>query len=68
VYESKQYELQQFTNLSLKTQKGLDAYFVKVYPPDHVNRFITEFDTKEWQQAFGRNRKRESKGFIELNF
>jgi hypothetical protein len=48
--------------------RGLDAYFVKVYSKDSNERFISDFDSTEWQHIFSKNRKMDNKGFIQLNF
>lgn len=37
----------------LKTNKGIDSYFVRVFPVGHPDHFITQFDIIEWQEVFG---------------
>lgn len=46
----------------------VDAYFVKDYPEDHSRRYITNFDRIEWLHLFSTDRRRNKKGFIQINF
>ncbi len=52
----------------VKKYTGVDAYFVKDYPADHPNRFVTDFDMTEWLFLFSTDRRRRNKGFIQINF
>lgn len=46
----------------------LDCYFVKDYPENHLNHFITLFDKTEWLYLFSTDRKKNPKGFVKINF
>lgn len=41
---------------------------LKVYPPTHKYHFHTEFDKQEWAFLFCTDRKKNSKGFVQLNY
>lgn len=49
-------------------QSYIDCYFVKNYPEDHSKHFITLFDKTEWLHLFSADRKRNAKGFVQINF
>jgi len=68
IYEEKIFELQKINSQDLKRENSIDAYFVKVYPEEHPNYFITKFDISEWTHLFSSNRKKENKGFIKIKF
>jgi hypothetical protein len=67
VYEAKEKQLSQYMEDEFEA-KGLDLYFVKIFPENHKQRFITDFDKVEWLHLFSTNRKKESKGFLQINF
>lgn len=58
------------TELSVlkSTLRLVDAYYVKEYPSEHPNHFITNFDRIEWKFLFSTDRKKRKKGFVQLNF
>ena len=63
------YNLYQEKLIALKeTYQGLDCYYVKNYPENHPNRVISDFDRIQWLFFFRTDRKKQNKGFIELNF
>jgi hypothetical protein len=51
-----------------KMHPNLDCYYVQQYPKNHKKWNISVFDRTEWLFLFGTNRKKQAKGFIELNF
>lgn len=63
-YEALEKDLRALKHISTH----LDCYFVKVYPQDHPSRFLTEFDQIEWLHLFSTDRKKNPKGFVQLNF
>lgn len=63
------YEEHEITIRALRNKFSLmDCYFVKKYPIEHPNYFISTFDRTEYLHLFSTDRKRNSKGFIQLNF
>jgi len=49
--------------------KGLDGYFVKIYPKNHRLHYLYEADRAFWNYQFSYNtRTRKNKGFLQLNF
>lgn len=67
--EEKYYLLYMGACMDLKSKyKYLDCYYVQVYPKNHKKENVTVFDRTEWLFLFSTNRKKQSKGFIELNF
>ncbi len=57
----------------LKMTKGIDSYFVRVFPVTHSDHFITQFNAIEWQEVFGYSRRDENnmihrKGIVQVNF
>lgn len=63
IYEERENDLRAL----MKKYTGVDAYFVKDYPADHPNRFVTDFDMTEWLFLFSTDRRRRNKGFIQIN-
>ena len=57
-----------------KQFKGLDTYFVKVFPENHPSEFIYKLDKTEWNFQFSFSRmntktgKSSKKGFVQINF
>ena len=45
----------------------LDVYFVKVYPNDDPNYFLTNFDKLDWQFFFSRDRQNRKKGILKIS-
>jgi hypothetical protein len=74
VYEKLKKEIEaKFTMKGASKYYGIDAYTIKVYPEHHQFHQLTLSDTVYWlhlfsKTKFNRNKKRYSKGFIELNF
>lgn len=63
------YESLESTLRELKRNfKFVDSYFVRVFPEEHPDHFITKFDQVEWANLFSTDRKKHKKGFIQLNF
>lgn len=46
----------------------IDLYRVKVYPQSHKYHFRTEFDKQEWEFLFSTDRKKNAKGFVQINY
>ncbi len=65
----KKYDLleNELRNLKKLFEK-VDCYFVKDYPENHKNHNFTKFDKIEWRHLFSTDRKKNSKGFIQINF
>lgn len=63
-FESKENQL---TALK-ERQEFVDLYYVKVFPNDHPNFDLTQFDKLDWFHFFTSDRKNKRKGFIELKF
>jgi hypothetical protein len=57
-----------------KQFRGLDTYFVKVFPENHPSEFIYKLDKTEWDFQFSFSRinpktgKSSKKGFVQINF
>ncbi len=51
-----------------ESQEFVDLYYVKVFPEDHPNCYLTKLDTLDWIHFFTTDRKNKRKGFIELTF
>lgn len=71
-YENKIDYLDRFWSFSLE-DKGLDAYFVKIYPEEHKDFEEMEKQKMDWLELYGTTRKNQDntilhKGFIELKF
>lgn len=49
-----------------ESQEFVDLYYVKVFPKDHPNYQLTQFDKLDWLHFFTTDRKNKKKGFIEL--
>ncbi|MDR1013221.1 MAG: hypothetical protein LBL38_03030 [Lactobacillales bacterium] len=49
-----------------KTTYLTDAYFMIVFPKDHLNFNYTQQEQFYWQKLFGRTRTKQSKGLIKL--
>ncbi len=68
VIEANEKELIPFRNLGYKKQQGLDIYFVPVYPTEHPLHSRGQFDKLEFYHLFTRNRKKQYKGFLAIDF
>lgn len=64
IYENNEVK---FKNLRGKW-KSVDCYFVKEYPAEHQRYLMTDFDKTEYLHLFSTDRKKNRKGFIQLNF
>ncbi|HEV7382948.1 MAG TPA: hypothetical protein VGN64_24295 [Dyadobacter sp.] len=49
-------------------QEFVDLYYVKVFPEDHIDHHLTQFDQLDWLHFFTTDRRNKKKGFIELTF
>ncbi|GAB4005118.1 hypothetical protein GCM10028808_04190 [Spirosoma migulaei] len=73
-YQIHEKALRQLVNREYCRERGLDCYFVRVYPSEHPNYLIeTDADRKEWLSLFSRTRvhrngKRYPKGIVQLSF
>ncbi|ACT96896.1 DUF6932 family protein [Dyadobacter fermentans] len=55
--------------LSRDRSLRLDGYYVKNYPMDRKEFIYTQMDSIQWRHEFAKDsRKRQSKGFIQLNY
>jgi hypothetical protein len=68
VYGTYEKQLYQFKSLDFRKSQKLDVYFVRVYPDMHEKKLFERFDRAEWLYLFSKTRKKELKGFLELNF
>jgi len=72
-YEKYDFYFKEITKLQ-KQFKGLDTYFVKVFPENHPSEFIYKLDKTEWDFQFSFSRinsktgKSSKKGFVQINF
>ena len=72
-YEKYDFYFKEITKLQ-KQFKGLDTYFVKVFPDNHPSEFIYKLDKTEWDFQFSFSRinqktgKSSKKGFVQINF
>ena len=72
-YEKYDLYFKEITKLQ-KQFKGLDTYFVKVFPDNHPSEFIYKLDKTEWDFQFSFSRinqktgKSSKKGFVQINF
>ncbi len=57
----------QLVELANKYQ-GLDCYYIREFSVNHPKRIVSDFDKTEWRFLFSTDRKKQAKGFIELNF
>jgi hypothetical protein len=53
--------------------RGLDVYWVAVYPPKHRLHGLTQLDTHDWQQILGygkadRHGQRPPKGLVQIDY
>ncbi len=65
--ESTFYEINENQLRALKsTFESLDCYFVRDFPKDSPQYFVTQFDKAEWQHLFGTDRKKRPKGIVEI--
>jgi hypothetical protein len=48
--------------------RGLDMYYLTVYPFSHRLRFQTEYDQNDWIQVYSSDIDNNKKGFIQLIF
>ncbi|WP_064197950.1 MULTISPECIES: DUF6932 family protein [Emticicia] len=48
--------------------KGVDGYFVPIFPENHRKNAIFKMEQQEWKFQFGNDRNGNKKGIIELNF
>jgi hypothetical protein len=61
-YDKRQAELK-----TLRKQFSLlDIYFVREFPIDHPNYFLTNFDKLDWLRFFTRDRHNRKKGILNL--
>lgn len=49
-------------------QEYVDLYYVKVFPENHENFELAQFDYLHWFHFFTNTRKNKKKGFIQLKF
>lgn len=54
--------------LRFDNKKGIDGYFVPVFPENHRKNAIFKMEQKEWMFQFSNDRNGNNKGIIELNF
>ncbi|WP_157504371.1 DUF6932 family protein [Dyadobacter beijingensis] len=45
---------------------SLDIYFIKSYPTEHPNHFLTNFDKLDWLHFLTRDRQSRNKGIVNL--
>lgn len=66
IYQQKETILEDYWSFSLE-DKGLDVYWVEVYPSDHINfASITQNYQTIWTNRFGLDRFSNKKGFLEI--
>jgi hypothetical protein len=66
VFEQVEKQLEKFRTLEYRKVNFLDCYFVRKYPKEHKNYFRYEFDRTEYLHLFGKNRKKQEKGFLSI--
>ncbi len=72
-HEKHEKYFKEITNLQ-KQFTGLDTYFVKVFPENHLSEFVYKLDRTEWDFQFSFSRKNpktgksSKKGFVQINF
>lgn len=49
-------------------KKGIDGYFVRVYPIDHPNYRLYDLDRADWSFRFNTPKPKGNKGFLELTY
>ena len=49
-----------------KNYSLLDIYFIKSYPKEHSNYFLTNFDKLDWLHFFTKDRHNNKKGILKL--
>ncbi len=52
----------------LKGIPTVDAYFIPVFPENHPHFKLYNLDRIDWLFLFSRNRQKQKKGFLQLNF
>jgi hypothetical protein len=72
IYKSKSIAMEKFWSFNLE-DKGLDNYFVALYPPDHELFDITNESKAKWTKLYSKTRPLNDglflkKGFIEIHF
>ncbi|MBV6441853.1 MAG: hypothetical protein DYG98_23420 [Haliscomenobacteraceae bacterium CHB4] len=72
VYKAKSDAMERFWSFNLEN-KGLDNYFVAVYPPEHELHALTLENQTRWQKLYSNTRPQKDgmilpKGFLELTF
>ncbi len=50
------------------SKKGIDGYFVPIFPESHRKNTIFKMEQKEWEFQFSRDRDGNNKGIIQINF
>ena len=48
--------------------RHLDAYFEPVFPENHFMSAVTRYNSEDWKQLYGSDRKFRRKGFIQINY
>lgn len=64
---------EQFSSKVLKAGKGLDAYFLTKFAPNHPKYIIYRSDSLYWENLFSKTRRNRAKkqfarGFIEIRY
>ena len=66
IYRQKEAILENYWSFSLE-DKGLDVYWIEVYPPGHINfANVTQTYQTLWANRFGLDRLSNKKGFLEI--
>jgi hypothetical protein len=68
LYDTHEKTLAKFKALTFRKNQKLDVYFVRVYPEKNERKKFEIFDRKEWLFLFSKTRKKQRKGFLELQF
>lgn len=68
VYLEKERNIGAFKSLKFRKETKLDLYFANVYPANHALRKNFEFDSAYWLDLFSKNRLKQHKGFIQIDF
>jgi hypothetical protein len=69
----RRWPLGSLTNPDQRLLRGLDVYWVPVYPPKHRLHALTQLDTHDWQQILGygkadRRGQRPPKGLVQIDY
>jgi hypothetical protein len=68
IFKKNAKEIDKLRQWKYDKQKGIDGYFLELFPETHQDYKFFNSDYIEWYRTFSRNRSNQEKGIIELTF